>query len=159
LRNLGVLSCNISWGGSSNEVEVQDTPDDVVLEVLATSVVNVDVHSVGVQQEDTMGSVASVVIVDGVSSVEILALWSPVRISGVDRPCIVGAIEHEFVGVFTETIQVRLLRKMSLEVHVLALEDQLLTSGVEKNFSGGRTRDGERKRVRLEIEFKLGVLG
>lgn len=157
--DLGVLRRDISWGRSSNEVEVQDTPDDVVLEVLTISVVNVDVHTVGVQQEDTVGSVASVVKVDGVRSVEVLALRSTVSISGVDRPCVVGAVEQKIVGVFAETIQVRLLREMSLEVHILAFEDQLLTSGVEKNFSGIRTRDGERERIRLEIEFQLGVLG
>jgi hypothetical protein len=60
--------------------------------------------------------------------------------------------------VFAETIQVRLLRKMGLEVHILAFEDQFLTGGVEKNFSGVRTRYREREWVCLEIELKLRVL-
>jgi hypothetical protein len=55
--------------------------------------------------------------------VEVLALWGTVGISGVDGPCVVGAVEHEVVGVFTETVKVRLLRKMSLEVDILAFED------------------------------------
>jgi len=131
LRDLSVLSCNISWRGSSNEVEIQHTSDDVVLKVLTISVVDVNVHTVGVQQEDTVCSVASVVEVDGVRSVKVLALRGTVRISGVDCPCVVGAVEHEVVGVFTETVQVRLLREMSLEIHILAFEDQFLTGGVE----------------------------
>lgn len=131
MSDLGVLSGDISWGGTSNEVEVQDTPDDVVLEVLTTSVVNVDVHSVGVQQKDAVSSVASVVKVNGVRSVKVLALRSAVRISGIDCPRVVGAVEHKLVGVLTETIQVRLLRKMSLEVDILAFEDQFLASGIE----------------------------
>jgi len=99
--------------------------------VLTTSVVNVDVHSVGVQQEDAVSSIASVVKVDRVRSVEVLALRGTVRISSIDCPCVVGGVEHEFVGMFTETIQVRLLRKMSLEVDILAFENQLLAGSIE----------------------------
>ena len=131
MGDFGVLSGDISWRRSSNEVEVQDTSNDVVLEVLTTSVVNEDVHAIGVQQENTMRSVASVVEVDGVRSVEVLALRGTIGISGVDGPCVVGAVEHEVVGVLTETVQVRLLWEMSLEIHILAFEDQFLTGGVE----------------------------
>lgn len=106
-----------------------------------------------------MCSVASVVEIDGMRPVEVLALWGTVGISGVDCPCIVGAIEHEVVGVFTETVQVRLFRKMSLEVYILAFEDQLLASGIEQNFSSVRTRNREREWVRLKIELKLRVFG
>lgn len=78
-----------------------------------------------------MCSVASVVEVDGVRPVEVFALWGTVGISGVDSPCVVGGIEHELVGVFAKTVKVRLLRKMSLEVDILAFKDQFLPSGVE----------------------------
>lgn len=48
---------------------------------------------------------------------------------------------------------------MSLEIHILAFEDQFLTGGVEQDFSGVGTGDREREWVRLEIELELRVLG
>lgn len=102
-----------------------------------------------------MRSIAAVVKVDRVSTVEVLALRGAVRISGVDCSCVVGAVKHEVIGMFAETIEVRLLREMCLEVDILALEDQLLTGSVEKNFSGVGAGYCEREWIRLEIELKL----
>ena len=70
-----------------------------------------------------MCSIASVVEVYGVSSVQVLTLRSTVRISGIDGPCVIGTVEHETIGVFTKTVQVRLLRKMGLQIDILAFED------------------------------------
>lgn len=46
LCDLSVLSSHIARGRAGNEVEIENTADDVVLKVLATLVVDVNVHSV-----------------------------------------------------------------------------------------------------------------
>jgi hypothetical protein len=68
LSNLGILCGDIARRWPCDEVKVEDTSDDVVLEVLATFVVDVDVHSVGVEQENSVGRVAAVVKVDWVGT-------------------------------------------------------------------------------------------
>lgn len=74
LSDLRVLNGDVARRRSSNEVKVKDTANDVVLKVLATSVIDVDVHAIGVQEEDTVGGISSVVEVDRVSTVQVLAL-------------------------------------------------------------------------------------
>jgi hypothetical protein len=68
LSDLGILSGDIARGWPCDEVEIKDTSDDVVLEVLATFVVDVYIHSVGVEQENPVGRVAAVVKVDWVGT-------------------------------------------------------------------------------------------
>lgn len=68
LSDLSILSGDIARRWSGNEVEVKDTSNDVVLEVLAVLVIQVDVHGIGVQQKDTMGVLSSVVKVDWVGT-------------------------------------------------------------------------------------------
>ena len=102
-----------------------------------------------------MRGITSVVEVDGVSSIQVLTLGSTVRISRIDCPRVVGAVQHEAVGVLTETIEMWFFREMSLEVDILTFEDQLLAGGIEENFSSVGTRYGEREWVCLEIELQL----
>lgn len=72
-HDFSVLLCNGHWCWSSNKVEVQDASEGVVLQVLvlAVCVVNLDIHAIGVEQEDAMASRGSMIVVDGVVSVQI----------------------------------------------------------------------------------------
>ena len=52
-------------------------------------------HTVTVQQENSMGSiVTSVVVVDWVSAIEIGAFGDSVGIAVPDRTCVIGRVEH-----------------------------------------------------------------
>ena len=52
-------------------------------------------HTVTVQQENSMGSiVTSVVVVDWVSAIKVGAFGNSVRIAVPDRACVVGRVEH-----------------------------------------------------------------
>jgi hypothetical protein len=66
LSDFSILSSNVAWRRSGDEVEVEDTSDDVVLEVLATFVIDVDVHSVRVEQKDSVGCIPAMVKVNRV---------------------------------------------------------------------------------------------
>ncbi len=158
LRDFCILDSDIARGRTGNEVEVEDAADDVVLEVLAALVVDVDVHSIRVEEEHSVRAVLPVVKVDRMSTVQVLALWCPVGIPGVDCAGVVGRVEHERVAVLAQAVQMRVLGQMCLEIDILALKDELGAGGVEEDFPGVCARDGERERVGLEVELELAVL-
>ena len=72
-RDFGILLRDSYWSRSSNEIEVQDTSEGVVLQVLvlAVGVVNLDIHAIGVEEEYAMAAGGPVLVVDGVVSVQV----------------------------------------------------------------------------------------
>jgi hypothetical protein len=86
-------------------------------------------------------------------------LRGPVRITGVDRPGVVGRVQHEAVRVFTKTIKMRLFRQMSLDVDILALEHQFLAGCIKQHFTGVGARNREREWIGIEVELQLRVFG
>ena len=159
LDNFSILPGHILRGRSGDEVEVKNAADDVVLEELAALVVDVDVHPVGVKQEHTVSAVLPVIEIDRVSSVQILALGRPVSITGVDRSGVVGGVEHEGVAMLSQTIQMRVLRQVRLQIEILVLEHELGAGSVEEHLAGVCARDRERERVGVEVKLEFRVLG
>jgi hypothetical protein len=89
----GVLGCDFLWSRTSKEVEIKNTTQGVVLEVLTLGVVDLDVHALGAGQEDTMGSVLTAVIeVNWVSSVKVGPFWGAVGISVPESTGVVGGV-------------------------------------------------------------------
>ena len=84
-NKLSVLASNRGGVGlaSGEEVEVKDTTDDVVLKsrLLAVGLVELDVHAVGVEQQDTVRAGLAVLLVDGVGSVEVGGVGNAVSIA------------------------------------------------------------------------------
>lgn len=72
-RDFGILLRDSYWSWSSDEIEVQHTSEGVVLQVLvlAVGVVNLDIHAIGVEEEDAMAARGPVLVVDGVVSVQV----------------------------------------------------------------------------------------
>jgi hypothetical protein len=90
----GVLGCDFLGPRTSKEVEVKNTTQSVVLKILALRVVDLDVHTLGAGQEDTVGAVlAAVVKVDGVSSVKVGAFWGTVGITVPELIQLAGILE------------------------------------------------------------------
>ena len=56
--NFSVLLGNFNWRRSSQEVEIENTTNGVVFQVLLAVgiLVNEDIHTVGVEEEDSMGA-------------------------------------------------------------------------------------------------------
>ena len=85
--DLGVLAGHLDRirGAASQEVEVDHSSDDVVLERCSSSagiLVNLYVHSVRVEKEDAMGTGGTVLEIDGVVSVQVRAIGDTFGISG-----------------------------------------------------------------------------
>lgn len=80
--NLGVLHSHILGRWPSDEVEIKNTAKGIVLEELAVGVVDLDVHAVGAEEEDTVGARrAAVVEVDGVVSIQVRSTGDTVCIT------------------------------------------------------------------------------
>lgn len=83
-------------GWSSQEVQVNNASDRVVLKILASfcSVVDLDVHAVAVQEENTVGTICTTVIeVHWVVSVEIAARGNRVSITRPEGASVVGGVQ------------------------------------------------------------------
>jgi hypothetical protein len=64
------------------EVEVKDSSQGIILEILAGCVVDLDVHAVGVEEEHTVGAIFSPMVeIDGVIAVQIGSSWNAICIS------------------------------------------------------------------------------
>ena len=66
---------------------------------------------------------SAVVVVDRMIAIEVRSGRYTIRISVPDRARVVGCVQHEWVRVFSKTVQAWDVWKMSPKAHVLALED------------------------------------
>ena len=85
--DLGVLAGHLDRviGAAGQEIEVDHTSDDVVLERCGGSagiLVNLYVHSVRVEKEDAMGTGGTMLEIDGVVSVQVRAIGDTIAILG-----------------------------------------------------------------------------
>ena len=95
-NDLGILARHLGWIGdtASQKVEVDDSSDDVVLEGCGGGVsglVDLDIHSVRVEKEDTMRTGGSMLDIDGVVSVQVGGVGDTVGISGPESAGIVDS--------------------------------------------------------------------
>ena len=104
-RESRVLDCDFLRPRAGKEVEVKNTTESVVLKELALRVVDLDVHTLGAGQEDTVGAVlAAMIKVDGVSSVQVRPLWGTVGITVPESTSVVGGVQVEVISRFTKTV-------------------------------------------------------
>ena len=85
--DLGVLAGHLDRirGATSQEVEVDHSSNDVVLERCsggAGILVNLYVHSIRIEKEDAMGTGGTMLEIDGVVSVQVRAIGNTIGISG-----------------------------------------------------------------------------
>ena len=155
-RDLVVLLRDLDGGGSLEEPEVEDTAEGVVLEVLvfAVSVVDFDVHAVGVEQEDAVSAGLALFDVDGVRSVKIRSR----RHRGVVVPhCagVVRSVEAEGIEVLAEAVEIRVIGKLGAQAEVLRLKDECGGRCVKDNLTGIGAADGEEEGVQVVVEVKM----
>ena len=124
-NNLGVLPSHLSRvrRTSSKEVEIQNTSNDVILQTRPGGcLVDFDVHSVGVQQEDSVCPRRAVLKVNGVVPVQVTSGRYSVCIARPERARRVRGWEAETVRVFSETIDVCIVRQIRFHTQVLRFE-------------------------------------
>ena len=157
--DLGVLLSNLNGAGTGHEVEVEDTTESVVLKILLTPTILVDddVHTVGVEEEDAVAARLAVLVVDGVVAVQVGAIGSGERVLRPHCADVVGCVEPEVVRVLAETVQVGIVGKLGAQTQVLVLEDQRRRRSVEQDLAGLGPSDGEGEGVRLVVELQVGL--
>jgi hypothetical protein len=159
--DFSILLADLRRSLTSHEVEINDTTKDVVLEVLLTVLdVNLDIHAGAGQKEDTMSAaLATVLEVDGVSSVEVCASWNSVRVTVPEGADVVGCVQPKTIRVLSQTVQVRVLRKRSAEAEVLVLEDEGGRGRVEEDFFIRLPGDLEAEWALFPGEVEFRVVG
>jgi hypothetical protein len=124
---LGVLPSSLNRCGTRDEVQIDDTAESVVFQELAFGIIDLDIHTwheisvivkiagvdliasavavprtIAIQQEHRMCSiVATVIVVDRVSSIEVGSFWNSIRIAVPQCACVVGCVEHASMAIST----------------------------------------------------------
>jgi hypothetical protein len=153
--NLSVLRSNVGGGRTGQEVEVEDSSNDVILQNL---IVDLDVHTVGVDKEDSVSSLLTVLIVDGVSGVQVGVLRNSIGVTVPESAGVVGGGELERGSVLSQSVDRGVLSKLGSNTYVLVLEDEG-SVGLEQLLAGGLASDGESEGLLLELEVDVGVVG
>ena len=125
--DLTVLLSDVDWAWTSKDVEVDDTSDQIVFEILPRGVaVDIEIHTIAVQHEDTMSltAAAAMLEVNWMIPVKISPWRDQVRISRPQRASIVSSGAPERVGILSEAINVWIIRKRSAKSDILGLEDE-----------------------------------
>lgn len=107
--NLRVLLGNLNRSRASHEVEIQDTTKGVVFQILVMSigVVDLDIHTVGVEEEDTMRTSVTVIEIDWVVTVQVGTLRNTIGILRPQGTDVVGCVQSHGISVLTKTVKVR----------------------------------------------------
>jgi hypothetical protein len=168
-NNFRVLLRSLDWGWASEEVQIQHTTKGVVLEVLTTgcavtaiSLVDLDVHTVGIEEEDGVGTIlATMIVVDGMCAVKVGARRSAIGVAVPSGVAVVGCVELavrnrqlwkncdrklsflQWIGMFSCTVEVGIVRQRSAQTDVLILEDQGCGGRVEEDIAAAATLDGK----------------
>lgn len=145
---------------SSNEVEVKYTTNGVVLEILIARgvLVDQDVHSIRVEEQDAVRTGGAVLQVEGVSSVEIRVGRNAVAVLIPHRADVVGRLQAERIGMLAQTVQVRVHRQAGAKAKVLRLEDERRWGGVEDDLAGSGAGDVEGEWAGCVAEFEVAQL-
>jgi hypothetical protein len=157
--NFSILLADLCRSLTRHEVEVNDTAKNVVLKVLlAVLDVNLDIHAGAGEEEDTMSTtLAAVLEVDRVGSVEVGACWNAVRVTIPESTDVVCCVQTKTIRVLAQSVQVRVLREGSAEAKVLVLEDERSCRRVEEDFFVGLAGDLEAEWALFprELEFRV----
>lgn len=153
--DVAVLPSHVDWARTSKDVEIDDTSDHVVFEILSSGIaIDVEIHTIAVQHEHAMSlTVAlSVLEVDRVISIEVGPRWDQVRISRPECTNVVSSSTSERVGIFSESIDIRIIRKRSTKLNILGLEDEGRSRSVKDTLAAICALDGEREGILGQIE-------
>ena len=81
-RDLSVLLADLSRRRSRYKVQIQDSRDQIVLEMLSTHVVDLDIHARARQKEHAVSAIfTSMVEVYRMVPVQVCAFWDSVAVS------------------------------------------------------------------------------
>jgi hypothetical protein len=97
--------------------------------------------------------IAAMVEVHRMSAIEIGLLRDERRLRVV-KDTLVVLTEAERVAVFTESVDVGVARQVGPQAHVLLLEDERHSRGIEQDLAILLTLDGKRKRLLYDVELK-----
>lgn len=110
-NNIGILTCHLGRVVlvSCKEVEIEDTANDIILErrASALSVVDFDIYTIRVREEDTMCARRAVLVVDRVVPVQVRTLRDAVCVARPERARVVVRRQAEAVGMLAEAVQIR----------------------------------------------------
>ena len=101
--DLGVLSRYLDRARPSNKVQVKHATEGVVLQVLAglPLLVDLDIHAIGVEEEDAVSAALAVLEVHRVVAVQVGVLGDTVCILAPQGSDVAGRIETKRVRVFS----------------------------------------------------------
>ena len=126
-NDVAVLPSDVDWAWASKDIEIDDTTDHVVLKILPSGIaVDVEIHTIAVQHEDPMSLTIALAVleVDWVVPVEVSTWRDQVRISRPQCASVVSSWASERIGIFSESIDIRILRKRSAKSDILGLENE-----------------------------------
>ena len=133
-RKCSILLSDRSWVSlaTSEEVEIEQAPDDVVFEGFdAGSLVEFDIHAVGIEEEDAMGASSAVIEVNRVVPVEVGVCGDAEGITTPEGPDLslpaVVEVKTEGFRVFAQTVDIGVLGEGGLEPQILLFVDELVT--------------------------------
>ena len=153
--DVAVLPSDVDRARASKDVEVDDSSDHVVFEILPGGIaVDVEVHPVAVQHENPMSLsiVLTVLEVDWVVPVEVGSWRDQVRISRPQRANVVSCWASERIGIFSKSIDIRIIRKRSAKSDILGLENEGRSRSVKDGLPTAPAHDGEREGILGQIE-------
>ena len=125
--DIAVLLGDVNWAWTGKDVEVDNTTDHVVFEILPRGVaVDIEIHTIAVQHEDTMSlaAAAAMLEVDWMIPVEVSPCRDQERIPRPQRASIVSSRAPKRVGILAEAINVWIVRKRSAKSEILGLENE-----------------------------------
>ena len=126
-NDIAVLLSDVNWAWTGKDVEIDNTSDHIVFEILPRGIaVDIEIHTIAVQHEDTMSlaAAAAMLEVDWMIPIEISPWRDQVRISRPQRASVVSSRAPERVGILSETINVWIIRKTSAKSDILRLENE-----------------------------------
>ena len=126
-NNLAVLLSDVNWAWTGKDVEVDNTSDHIVFEILPRGIaVDIEIHTIAVQHEDTMSlaAAAAMLEVNRMIPVEVSPWRDQVRIPRPQRASIVSSWAPERVGILSEAIDVWIIRERSAKSDILGLENE-----------------------------------
>lgn len=126
-NDVTVLPSDVDWARAGKDVEIDDPSDHVVLEILPGRVaVDIEIHTVAIQHENTMslGVVLAVLEVNWVVSIEVGSWRDQVCISRPQCANVVSCRASERIGIFSKSIDIRIIRKRSAKLDILGFENE-----------------------------------
>lgn len=151
-----VLLGDLNRSGSGKEVKVQNSSCTQVFQVVPARFILVqpNIHAVRRHEQNTVGPTSTLLKVDRVSPIQVLAMGNCAGISRPEGSGVVFGNEPEWICVLAESIQIGLRRQPGLDSQKLSLEDKTGARGVEQDFSSALSHDLERERVAFLDEFE-----